>query len=128
MPHFTLEYSANLDARVDMGELCETIRQVALTTGMFEIGGIRVRAVRCEAYAIADANPDNAFLDLTIKVGEGRSVEAQKAAGETIFARLQEYLAPLFESPHFALSMQIREMASATSWKKNSMHARLREG
>lgn len=128
MPHFTLEYSANLDARVDMGELCETIRQVALTTGMFEIGGIRVRAVRCEAYAIADANPDNAFLDLTIKIGEGRSVEAQKAAGETIFARLQEYLAPLFESPHFALSMQIREMASATSWKKNSMHARLREG
>lgn len=126
MPHFTLEYSANLDARVDMGELCETIRQVALTTGMFEIGGIRVRAVRCEAYAIADANPDNAFLDLTIKIGEGRSVEAQKAAGETIFARLQEYLAPLFESPHFALSMQIREMASATSWKKNSMHARLR--
>lgn len=128
MPHFTLEYSANLDARVDMGELCETIRQVALTTGMFEIGGIRVRAVRCEAYAIADANPDNAFLDLTIKIGEGRSVEAQKAAGETIFARLQEYLAPLFESPHFALSMQIREMAPATSWKKNSMHARLREG
>lgn len=128
MPHFTLEYSANLDARVDMGELCETVRQVALTTGMFEIGGIRVRAVRCEAYAIADANPDNAFLDLTIKIGEGRSVEAQKAAGETIFARLQEYLAPLFESPHFALSMQIREMASATSWKKNSMHARLREG
>lgn len=128
MPHFTLEYSANLDARVDMGELCETIRQVALTTGMFEIGGIRVRAVRCEAYAIADANPDNAFLDLTIKIGEGRSVEAQKAAGETIFARLQEYLAPLFESPHFALSIQMREMASATSWKKNSMHARLREG
>ena len=27
MPHFTLEYSANLDARVDMGKVVEVVRK-----------------------------------------------------------------------------------------------------
>ena len=64
MPHFTIEYSANLDGVVDMAALCEIVRRAAIQTGIFPPGGIRVRAVRCEHYAIADAKPDNAFLDM----------------------------------------------------------------
>jgi 5-carboxymethyl-2-hydroxymuconate isomerase len=48
MPHFTIEYSANLDARVDMGKVVEVVRKAAVETGIFPIGGIRVRAIRCE--------------------------------------------------------------------------------
>ena len=46
MPHFTIEYSANLDAEVDMQSFCEEIRRAALSTGVFEIGAVRVRAIR----------------------------------------------------------------------------------
>ncbi len=53
MPHFTIEYSANLDTRVDMGEVVEIVRKAAVETGIFPLGGIRVRAIRCEHYAIA---------------------------------------------------------------------------
>jgi len=48
MSHFTTEYSANLDQRVDMGKIVEVIRKAAVETGIFPLGGIRVRAIRCE--------------------------------------------------------------------------------
>ena len=56
MPHFTIEYSANLDGRVDMGAVVELVRKEAVATGIFPLGGIRVRAVRCEHYAIANGD------------------------------------------------------------------------
>ena len=44
MPHFTIEYSANLDHRVDMSKVVEIVRKAAVETGIFPLGGIRVRA------------------------------------------------------------------------------------
>ena len=48
MPHFTIEYSANLDGRIDMAEVVEVVRRAAAESGIFPLGGIRVRAIRCE--------------------------------------------------------------------------------
>ena len=48
MPHFTIEYPADLDARVDMSDVVEVVRRAAVETGIFPLGGIRVRAIRCE--------------------------------------------------------------------------------
>jgi 5-carboxymethyl-2-hydroxymuconate isomerase len=126
MPHMTIEYSANLDARVDMAELCDTVRRAMLATGMFEVGGVRVRAICCEAYSVADALPENAFVAMTLRVGQGRSADARKAAGEAIFAAAKDFLGGLFDTPHFSLSLDMSELDSGFSWKQNSMHARLR--
>ena len=41
MPHFTIEYSANLDGRVDMAAVVELVRKAAVETGIFPLGGIR---------------------------------------------------------------------------------------
>src|SRR6266446_6847767 len=87
MPHFTIEYSANLDARVDMGAAVEVVRKAAVETGIFPLGGIRVRAIRCEHYAIADGRPDFGFLDMVLRLGEGRDLATRKKAGEHISRR-----------------------------------------
>ena len=58
MPHFTIEYSANLDGRVDMSKVVEIVRKAAVETGIFPLGGIGVRAIKCEHYAIANGNPN----------------------------------------------------------------------
>jgi 5-carboxymethyl-2-hydroxymuconate isomerase len=67
MPHFTIEYSANLDSRVEMGEVVELARKAAAETGIFPLGGIRVRAIRCEHYAIADGAADAGFLPMVLR-------------------------------------------------------------
>ncbi len=48
MPPITLQYSANLDNRVQMASLCKIAKAAMMETGVFEPGAIRVRAVRCK--------------------------------------------------------------------------------
>src|ERR1700726_1274577 len=122
MPHFTIEYSANLDARVDMGKVVEVVRKAAIETSIFPLGGIRVRAVRCEHYAIADGNPNLAFLDMVLRLGEGRGLATRKKAGEHIFRALSDLLDPVFAQGQFALSFDMQINDKETSWKRNNIH------
>lgn len=126
MPHFTMEYSSNLDGRVDFDALCRVVHQTVIATGLFELGAVRVRAIRCEAYAVADLLPENAFLDMAFRIGRGRSEADRKRTGDAIFAAVSDHLAKLFETPHFALTLEIREIDPEFSWKKNAIHPRLR--
>ena len=128
MPHFTMEYSANLDASGDLAGLCQAVHGTILSTGLFELGAVRVRAIRCEAYAVADLLPENGFIDMSFRIGKGRSAEEKRQTGEAIFATVTQFLAPLFETPHFALTLEIREIDAELSWKKNAIHPRLRQG
>ncbi|MDB5603307.1 MAG: 5-carboxymethyl-2-hydroxymuconate isomerase [Bradyrhizobium sp.] len=122
MPHFTLEYSANLDARVDMGAVVEVVRKAAVETGIFPLGGIRVRAIRCEHYAIADGQLNFGFLAMVLRLGEGRDLAARKKAGEHIFKALSIYLDPVFAGSKFALSFDMQINDKETSWKRNNIH------
>lgn len=126
MPHFTIEYSANLDGRVDMGAVVELVRNAAVQTGIFPLGGIRVRAVRCEHYAIADGNAQLGFLDMVLRLGEGRDLATRKKAGEHIFKLLSAYLDPVFANSKFALSFDIQINDKETSWKRNNIHDALK--
>src|SRR5271154_2962132 len=96
MPHFTLEYSANLDARLDIGRVVEVVRKAAVETGLFPLGGIRVRAVRCEHYAIAGGNPALGFIAMGLRLGEGRDLATRQKAGEHVFKALSAFLDPVF--------------------------------
>jgi 5-carboxymethyl-2-hydroxymuconate isomerase len=126
MPHFTIEYSANLDKRVDMGNVVELVRKAAVETGIFPLGGIRVRAVRCEHYAIADGSAHFGFLDMVLRLGEGRDLAMRRKAGEYIFKALSAYLDPVFASGKFALSFDMQINDKETSWKRNNIHEALK--
>ena len=122
MPHFTIEYSANIDVLVDMGEVVEVVRVAAIETGIFPLGGIRVRAIKCEYYAIADGAPNLGFLDMVLRLGEGRDLAARQKAGEHVFKALSDHLDPLFQDNNFALSFDMQINDKATSWKRNGIH------
>jgi 5-carboxymethyl-2-hydroxymuconate isomerase len=126
MPHFTLEYSANLDARVDMAKVVETVRKAAVETGIFPVGGIRVRALRCEHFAIADGNPHLGFLAMVLRLGEGRDLATRKKAGEHVFRALSDHLDPVFAASKFALSFDIQINDKEMSWKRNNIHEALK--
>jgi 5-carboxymethyl-2-hydroxymuconate isomerase len=126
MPHFRIEYSANLKSRLSMAAFCKSMHAAILETGLFEIGAVRVRAFCAEEYAIADQLSENAFIDMNFRVGQGRSVEALKKAGDKIFQTAESQLSSHFNAPNFALSFSIDEIDGILSWKNNTMHARLR--
>jgi 5-carboxymethyl-2-hydroxymuconate isomerase len=126
MPHFTIEYSANIDVLVDMSEVVELVRMAAIETGIFPLGGIRVRAVRCEHYAIADGRQNYGFLDMVLRLGEGRDLATRKMAGEHIFQALSAHLDPIFANGKFALSFDMQINDKETSWKRNNIHEALK--
>jgi 5-carboxymethyl-2-hydroxymuconate isomerase len=126
MPHFTIEYSANLEAHVDMAKVVEIVRRAAVETGIFPLGGIRVRAIRCEEYAIANGDPQLCFLDMVLRLGEGRDLSTRKKAGEHIFRALSAYLDPVFAGCKFALSFDMQINDKETSWKRNNIHEALK--
>ncbi len=126
MPHFTIEYSANLDARVEMAAIVELVRKAAVETGIFPLGGIRVRAIKCAHYAIADGNPQHGFLAMVLRLGEGRDLAARKQAGEHIFKALSVHLEPVFAASRFALSFDMQINDKETSWKRNNIHDALK--
>jgi 5-carboxymethyl-2-hydroxymuconate isomerase len=126
MPHFTIEYSANIDTVVDMDDVVEVVRKAAVETGIFPLGGIRVRAIKCEHYAIADGMPDFGFLDMVLRLGEGRDLATRQRAGEHIFKALSAHLDPVFANGKFALSFDMQINDKQTSWKRNNIHEALK--
>jgi len=126
MPHFKIEYSANIDGLADMGAVVEVVRKAAVETGIFPLGGIRVRAVKCEHYAIADGRSSFGFLDMVLRLGEGRDLATRQKAGEHIFKVLSAYLDPVFKNSKFALSFDMQINDKETSWKRNNIHEALK--
>ncbi len=127
MPHLTVEYSANLARRTDLDALCRALHTAMMASGLFELGAVRVRALRADHYAVADLLPENGFAALTLRIGKGRSPDDRKRAGDLIFQAATDSLAALFTTPHFALTLEIIEIDPDFSWKKNAIHPRLRQ-
>jgi 5-carboxymethyl-2-hydroxymuconate isomerase len=104
----------------------EVVRKAAVETGIFPLGGIRVRALRCEHYAIADGRADLGFLAMVARLGEGRDLATRRKAGEHIFKTLSGYLDPVFAAGRFALSFDMQINDKETSWKRNNIHEALK--
>ena len=126
MPHLTVEYSGNLERLTDMDALCHALHTAMLASGLFELGAIRVRARACPHYAVADLLPENAFADLILRIGTGRSEDEKKAVGQALMRAAEAHFAPQLATPHFALSLEVQEISAPFSWKTNAIHPRLR--
>ena len=121
MPHFHVDYSANLEERLQISSLLTVLRDAAMETGIFPLAGIRIRATACNHWIIADGNPDHAFLDISIRLRAGRSAEAKKQATERIFAAAEAFCADVMATSSFMLSLEMRDIDPELSPKASSI-------
>lgn len=126
MPHLILDHSANLADAIDMQGLCDTLRDAMVETGVFPLGGIRVRSLPCTVYTIADGDPAYAYLHMTLRMGHGRDEATRLRVAEQIAAAAEDYIKPKLKAP-FALSLDLAELDPVTSLKPmNSIHTHLK--
>lgn len=121
MPHQIIEYSANLDERLDIQALVDGMHKAAMDVEGLPLGGLRTRAARRDVYQVADRHPDNAFVHVILKLGHGRSEEKRREFGEALFGALCELLAPVSSSSPLAISFEITEIHPTLTWKKNNL-------
>ena len=125
MPHIIVEYSANLDEALPIAALIKDVHQAVLSTGIFKLGAVRTRAERRDIFVIADADPENAFINVIAKIGRGRPPEKRRALAEAIMAALDRATATLAASRGLALSVYVEEIDEDGALRKNNLHARM---
>jgi 5-carboxymethyl-2-hydroxymuconate isomerase len=127
MPHFQIEYSANLEEVVDIGQLCEAIRAKAATIETFPMAGIRVRATRVDHVAMADGDAKHGFIDLSVRLREGRTDDVKRDAIDQIFATFKEFMTPAMTSYSIALSAEMRDINADLSPKFGTIRDHLED-
>jgi 5-carboxymethyl-2-hydroxymuconate isomerase len=120
MPHQIIEYSANLEDELDIGELVEVLHASAVRLDALPVGGIRTRAVRRDIYRVADSHPDNTFINVTLRIAP-RPSEIKKEVGEALFAALRDFVQPIFDERPLALSLEIQEIDAEFRWKHSNI-------
>jgi 5-carboxymethyl-2-hydroxymuconate isomerase len=127
MPHIHVDYSPNLEERLDIAGLCRALRDAAVETGVMPLAGIRVRATACTHVVIADGNPDHAFLDISLRLRAGRSTEDKTRATAHVFAAAEAFCAGALASSSLMLSFEMRDIDPDLSPKTSSIRRYLGE-
>ena len=91
MPHLSIEYSASLDAKVNMAGFCEAMRDAIVATGDFPLAGTRVRAFAATHSVTADGGQHD-FVAMYFRIGVGRDLATRKGAVEAIYAAAESFL------------------------------------
>ena len=123
MPHLIIEYSANLEADIDVDALVVTMHETAVDIDVLPVGGIRTRTARRDNVRVADGHPDNGFINVTLRIARGRTEKEQRATGERLFAALKDFVASVFEERPLSLSFEIQEIDPAVRWKHSNIRA-----
>lgn len=129
MAHAIVEWTDNLEengfkVRPLLALIAEHMRD---SGGVFPVGGIRIRGVKLSDYVIADDSGEDAFVNVTVLMGGGRSEEFRKAFFDRLFAAIGDHLQPIFDLRPLAISMYVFEASEPMSWKKNNIHLRLKK-
>jgi 5-carboxymethyl-2-hydroxymuconate isomerase len=113
MPHLNIDYTANLDAHTDIGELCKTLSHTLVTlkdaTGalVFPLYGTRVLAYPAAHYAVADGEQGRGFVYLNLRITPGRSPELVQTIGDTLLSSARAHLAPVLDQLPLRLTLHI---------------------
>jgi 5-carboxymethyl-2-hydroxymuconate isomerase len=110
MPHVICEYSANVDDKIRIDALLATLHDAMLGTGVAEAAGLRTRAARREHVRIADNDPANGFVNVTIRLAKGRPPEIRKQVAAALFGAASRHLEDVFTTTPLALSVEVQEI------------------
>jgi len=121
MPHLIIEHSANVEQYANVTELVDALHEAALATGLAPADALRTRAASRSTYAIADRHPDNAFIAVTIRLGEGRTDEQKQAFVAALMAALDDTLGNA--QRNIMLSVECQEIVADFRVNKNNLRS-----
>ena len=123
MPHLIVDYSANLEQAADIAGLCEALRACAANLEAFPKTGIRVRAFQADHVSIADGNPEHGYVDISVRLREGRPKEVKEHAAATLFEAVKAHLAEVIATRPVMVSLEVREIDAKLAPKINTVRS-----
>ena len=127
MPHIHIEYSGNLEGVVDMAGLCDVLRETAARIDTLPMPGVRVRAIRVNHYSIADGDGKHGFVDVSVRLREGRTEDEKHEVITRVFDTARAFLASAMKTHSIALSSELREIDAKLSPKCGTIRDHLED-
>ena len=122
MPHLIVEYSANVEDRIDLDELLNRLHAAAANFDVFPLGGLRTRASGGTIIAWLMAIRTTASSNVTAIIGHGRPLEVRRNVGQGLFKVICDCLDPAFRDSPLAISFNIQEFHPELNYKRNNLH------
>ena len=142
MPHLVILYTGQLDAEVNMTDLCRQLADAMLTVQdevgkpVFPKGGVRVLAYPAPHFAVSDGgaaglaatgSSDYAFVYLNLRMGRGRSEAIQQQAGKALVEVTHQFFAPVMAKRYIGVTLQIDVGPEVFDAKHSNIHPLLQK-
>ena len=80
-----------------------------------------MRAIKCDHFVVADGADGNSFVDITVRIRGGRSIEIRRSVAGALFGAAESFMEPLLNTRATALSLELQEINPELSPKTNSI-------
>ena len=124
MPHIIAEYSANLEDRLDVQALVDDLHQAAIDSQVAELVGIRSRAVGRAYFRVADGNPANGFVHITVRLRRGRPENVRQTLGAALLAAADKRLVSVYPTHPIGLTVEVQEIDPDMTFRRNTLRER----
>jgi len=121
MPHIVVEYSANLEDHIDVGELLTSIHAAAASHALVPLAGLRTRAMKREQYVVANGDARNLFVAVIARLNGDRGQESLLEIRDLLMAVCSDSLRQIREEQPLALSVEVQAIDAATRINDNSI-------
>ena len=125
MPHPIIEYSSNLESKVDMDGLVASLHNRAAELEPLPLAGLRTRAFASTHFRVADSDPNNAYIAVYLRIAKGREEDTRINIGQTLHECLCDYVKEICDHDPIALSYEIQEIEPSARWNTNNMREHL---
>jgi len=113
MPHVVVLYTANVESKTNMSELCRVLANELLSIRdedgkqPYPTAGTRVFALSSPHFAVADGLGDYGFIYINLRMAAGRSDAVKKLTGDRLLEQANRYLASALEEFPVGITLQI---------------------
>ncbi len=125
MPHQIIEYSSNLETKVDMDGLVAALHNRAADLEPLPLAGLRTRAFSSTHFRVADSDPNNAYIAVYLRIAKGRDEDTRTTIGQTLHECLCDYVKEISDRDPIALSYEIQEIEPSARWNTNNLREHL---
>ena len=121
MPHIVVEYSANLEDHIDVGDLLRSIHAAAASHALVPLAGLRTRAMKREQYVVANGDARNLFVAVIARLNGDRGQESLLEIRDLLMAVCSDSLRQIREEQPLALSVEVQAIDAAMRINDNSI-------
>jgi len=117
MPHIRLEYTSNMNIAFKFEDFFAEIHQTLHEIAGIKISNCKSRAFKLSDYFIGSGGDSRAFVNLDIRILEGRNEDLKKELGNQLLALLKKFFPMQDPANELQITIEIHDIKKEMYFK-----------